>query len=114
MFAGLILRQPFETCKCLILAACRFVAKPTLFATKELCANWAYTHPGGSAHVRFSIVALVVPLIALRTFWRDARLHGWAWINAEGLKMYVDAAKTFLTASAIAVAIVVASLVGSM
>lgn len=58
------------------------------------------------------IIAILGPLVGFYTFWRDARAHGWAWISDESLKMYVDAAKTFLTASGIAAAIVIASLGG--
>ena len=58
------------------------------------------------------LIAVFGPLVGFYTFWRDARAQGWAWITAESLKMYVDAAKTFLTASGVAVAIVVASLGG--
>lgn len=58
------------------------------------------------------MIAVCVPLIGFYTIWRDARApHQWAWISDESLKMYVDAAKTFLTASGIA-AVVVASLGG--
>ncbi len=60
------------------------------------------------------LLAVVLPLVGLYTFWRDARKQGWDWINAESVKMYVDAAKTFLTASGIAAAIAVASLSGKL
>ncbi len=58
------------------------------------------------------LIAVFAPLAGLYTFWRDASNRHWAWITDESLKMYVDAAKTFLTASGVAVAIVVASLGG--
>jgi len=58
----------------------------------------------------FLIIAITVPLVGFYSFWRDARKGQWDWISDESVKMYVDAAKTFLTASGIAVAIVVAAL----
>jgi uncharacterized membrane protein len=58
------------------------------------------------------LIAAIGPLVGFYSFWRDARAQGWDWITAESLKMYVDAAKTFLMASGIAVAIVVGSLGG--
>jgi hypothetical protein len=58
------------------------------------------------------LIAVIGPLAGLYSFWRDALTQGWDWITDESLKMYIDAAKTFLTASGVAVAIVVASLGG--
>lgn len=55
-------------------------------------------------------VAVVLPLIGFYSFWRDAYKNEWDWISDESVKMYVDAAKTFLTASGIAVAITVSAL----
>lgn len=57
-------------------------------------------------------IAVLLPLIGFLTFWLDARSRGWIWISSDSVKMYVDTAKTFLTASGVAVAIVVASLGG--
>lgn len=62
----------------------------------------------------FFLLAVIVPLVGLYSFWRDAQTKGWDWISADSLKMYVDASKTFLTASGIAVAIVVGSLGGKL
>jgi|ERR1700730_14890489 len=56
------------------------------------------------------VVAIGLPLAGFYSFWRDARKEKWDWISEESVKMYVDAAKTFLTASGIAVAIAVAAL----
>ncbi|SRR6266478_3074326 len=61
-----------------------------------------------------SLLAVVLPLIGFYTFWRDAQKKEWHWISEESVKMYVDAAKTFLTASGIAAAISVASLSGKL
>src|SRR6266478_4214047 len=61
-----------------------------------------------------SLLAVVLPLIGFYTFWRDAQKKEWHWISEESVKMYVDAAKTFLTASGIAAAISVASLGGKL
>jgi hypothetical protein len=58
------------------------------------------------------LIAVIGPLVGLYTFWRDAQAREWDWITDGSLKMYIDAAKTFLTASGIAVAIVVASMGG--
>jgi phosphatidylglycerophosphate synthase len=55
-------------------------------------------------------IAITIPLVGFYSFWRDAQKAQWDWISDESVKMYVDAAKTFLTASGIAVAIVVAAL----
>lgn len=60
------------------------------------------------------ILAVTVPLVGFYTFWRDAQRHQWDWINEESVKMNVDAAKTFLTASGIAAALSVASLGGKL
>ena len=59
-------------------------------------------------------VAVVLPMLGFYTFWRDAQQQEWDWINDESVKMYVDAAKTFLTASGIAAAIAVGSLGGKL
>jgi hypothetical protein len=60
------------------------------------------------------VLAVALPLLGFYSFWRDARDKEWDWITAESVKMYVDAAKTFLTASGIAAAIAVASLGGKL
>lgn len=54
-------------------------------------------------------VVVVVPAIFIWTFWRDARQRQWNYTTDASRAMYVDVAKTLITASGIAVALVASS-----
>jgi hypothetical protein len=59
----------------------------------------------------YSLVGTVVvgPAIFFWSFWRDAKVRGWNWSSEASRAMYVDVAKTLITASGIAVALVASS-----
>lgn len=59
-------------------------------------------------------IVVILPLLGFYSFWRDAQKQQWLALNPETLKMYVDAVKTILTASGLAVAAIVASLGGRL
>jgi hypothetical protein len=63
------------------------------------------------AFVFYFFVAIVVggPAFFMWTFWRDAKALGWNWTTEASRTMYVDVAKTLITASGIAVALVASS-----
>ena len=46
-------------------------------------------------------------------YWHEARSRGWDWISDDSRNMYVDGAKTLITASGIAVALLASSAVSS-
>jgi len=52
---------------------------------------------------------VIVPAYFIWTFWRDAKAHGRNWSSEHSRAMYVDVAKTMVTASGIAVALVASS-----
>jgi len=55
------------------------------------------------------VLAVAIPGIFMWTFWRDAKGRGWNWTTEASRTMYVDVAKTLITASGIAVALVASS-----
>jgi|SRR5690242_2992907 len=55
------------------------------------------------------VAAVAVPAMFIWTFWRDAQARGWNWTTESSRAMYVDVAKTLITASGIAVALVASS-----
>jgi hypothetical protein len=57
----------------------------------------------------FVSVAVFGPAYFLWTFWRDARKRNWNYTTESTRAMYVDIAKTMVTASGIAVALVASS-----
>ncbi len=57
-------------------------------------------------------VAILGPLVLMWSYWHEARSLGWDWISEKGRAMYVEAGKTLITASGVAVAIVVSALGG--
>jgi hypothetical protein len=59
----------------------------------------------------YFLVALVTvgPAIFFWTFWHDAKKRGWNWTTEASRTMYVDVAKTLITASGIAVALMASS-----
>lgn len=54
----------------------------------------------------FVLIAVAVPAIFMWTFWRDAKGRQWNYTTDTSREMYVDVAKTLITASGIAVALV--------
>ena len=52
---------------------------------------------------------VIVPAYFIWTFWRDAKAREWNWTTEASRTMYVDVAKTMVTASGIAVALVASS-----
>jgi hypothetical protein len=63
----------------------------------------------------YSFVTLlaVAPVPFVLHYWREARSLGWEWISNDSRNMYVDGAKTLITASGIAVALLASSSVAS-
>jgi len=55
------------------------------------------------------VLAVAIPGIFMWTFWRDATGRGWNWTTEASRAMYADVAKTLITASGIAVALVASS-----
>ena len=54
-------------------------------------------------------VAVFGPMYFLWTFWRDAQKRQWNYTTESTRAMYVDIAKTMISASGIAVALVASS-----
>lgn len=61
----------------------------------------------------FVLVLAVSPMLFVWSVWREAKTRGWDWSSEESRNMYVDAAKTLITASGIAVALLASSTVAS-
>ncbi len=63
------------------------------------------------AFLFYFFVAILVagPAIFMWTFWREAKARGWNWTTEASRTMYVDVAKTLITASGIAVALMASS-----
>jgi hypothetical protein len=63
------------------------------------------------ARVFYAAVSLAVllPGIFLWTFWHDAKKRSWNYSTESSRTMYVDVAKTLITASGIAIALVASS-----
>jgi len=58
----------------------------------------------------FAVLLVVIsPAFFLWTFWRDAKARAWNYTTDTSRAMYVDVAKTLITASGIAVALVASS-----
>jgi hypothetical protein len=55
------------------------------------------------------VVVAVAPVLLVWHFWHEARVRGWAWTSVDSRNMYVDGAKTIITASGIAVALLASS-----
>jgi len=53
------------------------------------------------------------PLLLVWHYWHVAKTRGWAWSSIDSRNMYVDAFKTIITASGIAVALLASSAVGA-
>ena len=68
---------------------------------------WTY------AFYTFVALLVLVPLAFVCVVLRESRMRGWSWINADSRSMYVDGAKTLVTASGIAVALLASSSVAS-
>jgi hypothetical protein len=49
------------------------------------------------------------PFLLMLHYWHEARTRGWSWTSQDSRDMYVDAAKTIITASGIAVALLASS-----
>jgi|SRR5579859_118255 len=54
----------------------------------------------------FVLIAVAAPTIFVFSFWRDAKGRQWNYTTDSSRGMYVDVAKTLITASGIAVALV--------
>src|SRR5467141_802012 len=61
----------------------------------------------------FVSVLAGVPMLFVWHYWHEARSRGWDWISDDSRNMYVDGAKTLITASGIAVALLASSSVAS-
>jgi hypothetical protein len=57
----------------------------------------------------FLFIVGASPWVLIRHFWNKAKEHGWAWTSVDSRTMYVDAFKTMITASGIAVALLASS-----
>ena len=65
----------------------------------------------GWTYLFYGFVALLVfvPTPLIWQYWREARSLGWDWSSRDSRDMYVDGAKTLITASGIALAVVASS-----
>jgi hypothetical protein len=61
----------------------------------------------------FVALVAILPMLFIWSIWHLARERGWSYINADTRDMYVDGAKTLITASGIAVALLASSGVAS-
>lgn len=61
----------------------------------------------------FVVLVALIPLVFVGFIAYEARKRGWAWINPDSRNMYVEGAKTLITASGIAVALLASSAVAS-
>jgi len=50
-----------------------------------------------------------VPFVFVWHYWHEANTKGWSWTSVDSRGMYVDGAKTLITASGIAVALLASS-----
>jgi hypothetical protein len=62
----------------------------------------------------FVVLIALLPMLFVWSIWREARRRGWSWVNPDSRNMYVDGAKTLITASGIAVALLASSGVASV
>jgi len=61
----------------------------------------------------FVFFLFLLPQIFIWMIWSGAKRRGWNWVSADSRTMYVDGAKTLVTASGIAVALLASSSVAS-
>ena len=61
----------------------------------------------------FVFALAVAPTLFVWSYWHEAHTRGWFWISEDSRTMYVDGAKTLITASGIAVALLASSAVSS-
>ena len=61
----------------------------------------------------FVIGLSLAPMVFLWHYWHEGRTKDWAWTSQDSRTMYVDGAKTLITASGIAVALLASSSVSS-
>src|SRR5260370_17014267 len=61
----------------------------------------------------FVFALAVAPTLFVWSYWHEAHTRGWFWISEDSRTMYVDGAKTMITASGIAVALLASSPVSS-
>ena len=61
----------------------------------------------------FVFVLAGAPVLFVWHYWHEARSRGWDWISDDSRDMYVDGAKTIITASGVAVALLASSAVSS-
>jgi hypothetical protein len=61
----------------------------------------------------FVCVVALAPLLFVWHYWHEARTKDWGWTSTDSRTMYVDGAKTLITASGIAVALLASSSVSS-
>jgi hypothetical protein len=59
--------------------------------------------------VAVAAIGALLFMYSMYSFWRDSQVRGWNWTSHESRGMYVDAAKTLITASGIVVALVASS-----
>jgi len=63
----------------------------------------------------YTFVALLslAPILFVWHYWHEARTKDWTWTSQDSRTMYVDGAKTLITASGIAVALLASSAVST-
>jgi hypothetical protein len=61
------------------------------------------------AFYAFVALVAVLPVLFIWSVWHLARKRGWSYTSPDSRNMYVDAAKTLITASGIAVALLASS-----
>src|ERR1700728_4891992 len=62
----------------------------------------------------FVFVVSLTPILFVWHYWHEARTKDWGWTSTDSRTMYVDGAKTLITASGIAVALLASSAVSSV
>jgi hypothetical protein len=61
----------------------------------------------------FACVVALTPVLFVWHYWHEAKTKDWGWTSTDSRTMYVDGAKTLITASGIAVALLASSSVSS-
>jgi hypothetical protein len=59
-----------------------------------------------------SVLCFIVPAVIVWDFWHEHTRQDWDWITQYGRDMYADVMKTLITASGVAVALIVTALSG--
>jgi hypothetical protein len=61
----------------------------------------------------FAFLLSLTPVLFVWHYWHEARTKDWGWTSTDSRTMYVDGAKTLISASGIAVALLASSSISS-